>query len=194
MSTKAGLKKAFKQFDTDGSGTLDAKEFLAILTRDGDDSMDADDAKDLLDMFDDNGDGVLQISEFIEAITSLEGSLEGEDEDEEDEDNQDQDDDGPPEPSAATAPKPSATPIASSGSAALAHKVEADGVTWIDPRGPAPVKFRIVDGMLAYEVLPGGEGPPPGLRERCAKVDLSVGDNDDGSSRFLVCMTGGDVP
>ena len=33
MPSKASLTKAFKEFDKDASGTLDATEFLAVLTR-----------------------------------------------------------------------------------------------------------------------------------------------------------------
>ena len=62
------LKEAFKLFDTDGSGFLTADEFLAVLTRPGDNAMTLDMAKSTLDMFDENKDGKLDINEFCMAM------------------------------------------------------------------------------------------------------------------------------
>ena len=50
------LRKAFKAFDADNSGTLDSKELLAVLTRSGGGCpLTEKDAKSLIDEFDVNG-------------------------------------------------------------------------------------------------------------------------------------------
>jgi hypothetical protein len=64
------LLAAFELYDDDGSGTLSADELLQILMR-GDSSITAEDAQEIVEDFDRNGDGVLQLSEFIETITAL---------------------------------------------------------------------------------------------------------------------------
>jgi len=68
------IRKAFEEFDVDGSGTLSAEECLAILTRGATDEekeemgMTEDDAREIIQDFDKNGDGVLSIEEFVEAF------------------------------------------------------------------------------------------------------------------------------
>ena len=52
------LRKAFKAFDADSSGTLDAKELLAVLTRSsGGNPLSESDAQALINEFDVNGVG-----------------------------------------------------------------------------------------------------------------------------------------
>ena len=70
----ASLKKAFEVFDKDGSGKLKADEVIEILTR-----MTAatysqfttEDAKAFIQEFDRNGDGVLDVNEFIIAMGTI---------------------------------------------------------------------------------------------------------------------------
>ena len=62
------IEAAFKNFDTDGSGTLSADEVLAILTRSsGGAALTIADAKEVISDFDANGDGELQLQEFVNA-------------------------------------------------------------------------------------------------------------------------------
>ena len=65
MASKAALAAAFKVFDTDGSGTLSAKELLTILTRKGKGgaSLSVEDAKQIIASVDYNGDGELDVDE-----------------------------------------------------------------------------------------------------------------------------------
>ncbi len=65
------LKAAFKNFDKDGSGTLDAAELKAVLSR-GDTPLSDDDIAAIIKAADKNGDGVLNIEEFIAWCTSSE--------------------------------------------------------------------------------------------------------------------------
>ena len=60
------LRTLFNLFDRDGSGTLDAEELLEILTR-GSDGLSLADAKEIVDSFDENKDGVLSVDEFVKA-------------------------------------------------------------------------------------------------------------------------------
>ena len=71
---RAKLEKAFKVFDADGSGTLDSAEMMKILTRESGDcaGMKIEDAKEIIEAFDKNGDGVLNLEEFIECMINLE--------------------------------------------------------------------------------------------------------------------------
>lgn len=60
------LIKAFHEFDADGSGTLNKEELRAILSRPGTGStMSVMDIDQMMDIFDDDGDGVLSISECV---------------------------------------------------------------------------------------------------------------------------------
>ena len=56
------LRALFATFDADGSGTLDAEELLAVLTR-GAGGLSLEDAKEIVNDFDDNKDGVLSVDE-----------------------------------------------------------------------------------------------------------------------------------
>ena len=64
------LRSLFNTFDRDGSGTLDAEELLAILTR-GTSSLSLEDAKEIVNDFDDNKDGVLSVEEFVKAMAAV---------------------------------------------------------------------------------------------------------------------------
>ena len=67
--------KAFAAFDKDNSGSIDKDELKAILTRKGAAceglTFSDEDAEELLESFDTNGDGVLQLTEFIELMLSF---------------------------------------------------------------------------------------------------------------------------
>ena len=63
------LREAFAMFDVDQSHTLTVGELKAILTRDGSVLSDDDVAQILADG-DTNGDGVLDIDEFVKLMTS----------------------------------------------------------------------------------------------------------------------------
>merc|ERR1712066_187517 len=56
---------AFKHFDKDGNGSLDAAELKSILTTMGD-KLTEEQADQLLQMADQNGDGVIDYSEFVQ--------------------------------------------------------------------------------------------------------------------------------
>ena len=65
------LEKAFTLFDADNSGTIDAKELIAILTKDTGASgkpLSMEDAQEMIQRVDINGDGVLDIDEFCELM------------------------------------------------------------------------------------------------------------------------------
>ena len=66
-------------FDADGSGSLSMAEFRNVLEMNGS-NLTTTEISDLINEFDANGDGVLQIDEFIAAITGMNG---GENEDRE---------------------------------------------------------------------------------------------------------------
>ena len=161
----------------------------------------------MLNDFDVNGDGELQLDEFICAMTEMKdsGAFDAADPDSDEEDDgaaaddkdseEDDDKPPPPKPAAAAPAKPKATEKAAA----------ADGVTWVDQvcfhrlpspsiafhglpspshglfslawarraldvdqRGPCDVKVHLHPSnpkLLAYSVMPGGEGPPAGLRK-----------------------------
>ena len=67
-SSDEHLRALFATFDADGSGTLDAEELLAILTR-GAGGLSLEDAKEIVNDFDDNKDGVLSVEEFARFFT-----------------------------------------------------------------------------------------------------------------------------
>ena len=64
------LEKAFMLFDADNSGTIDAKELIAILTKDtaSGKPLSMEDAQEMIQRVDINGDGVLDIDEFCELM------------------------------------------------------------------------------------------------------------------------------
>lgn len=76
------LMKAFRLFDKNGDGFIDAKELLDLLTRmtpnadpNGDGkSMTIQDAEWIINSFDDNGDGKLSIEELVAAWSTIGGS------------------------------------------------------------------------------------------------------------------------
>lgn len=73
------LRKAFKTFDTDGSNTLSRDELKMIFTRPGGGEPLSDDvAEALIEEFDKNGDGQLDMEEFIDCFMQVfQGSQEG---------------------------------------------------------------------------------------------------------------------
>lgn len=64
------MRDAFRKFDDDGSGTIDAGELVAILTREtgSGTAMSLEEAKALIAEFDTNGDGRLDIEEYMNAM------------------------------------------------------------------------------------------------------------------------------
>lgn len=66
----ASLKKSFEAFDEDGSGYLTTDEVLEILTRmtGGGNALSEEDAQAFIDEFDRDGDGTLDVNEFIIAM------------------------------------------------------------------------------------------------------------------------------
>ena len=67
---KEKLKKSFAAFDTDGSGALTHEELKAALTRPGGGApMSDEDVAKLIKEFDANGDGVIQVEEFVAMMT-----------------------------------------------------------------------------------------------------------------------------
>ena len=67
---RSGMRDAFRKFDDDGSGTIDAGELVAILTREtgSGTAMSLEEAKALIAEFDTNGDGRLDIEEYMNAM------------------------------------------------------------------------------------------------------------------------------
>ena len=63
----------FDVFDSDESGSLSAAEVLAVLTRQGGDNnnLTEGDAQEIVNDFDTNGDGVLDVSEFVAAFSTV---------------------------------------------------------------------------------------------------------------------------
>lgn len=60
------LEKAFKQFDQDGNGTLDADELSAALRAAGCETVDDAHLGKVMKLIDTNGDGLIQLDEFKE--------------------------------------------------------------------------------------------------------------------------------
>ena len=58
------LKEAFKIFDRDGDGFVDAKELMHVVTLYGD-KLSQEEAEELLREADQNGDGKLDYNEFV---------------------------------------------------------------------------------------------------------------------------------
>jgi len=61
------LRDSFAVFDVDGSGKLSVDEFEKVLTAAGDSSLPAEDVAELIGLFDTNGDGEIDLEEFIAA-------------------------------------------------------------------------------------------------------------------------------
>ena len=75
----ASLKKSFAVFDTDGSGSLDAEEVVEILTRmtPGGTALTKADAEEFIKEFDRDGDGCLDVNEFICAMGVVSDAYDG---------------------------------------------------------------------------------------------------------------------
>ena len=72
MASRDDILKAFRLFDTDGSGKLSAQEIVAILTRTGGGAaLTLQDAKEIVEDFDEDEDGELNIEEFAAAFESI---------------------------------------------------------------------------------------------------------------------------
>jgi hypothetical protein len=74
------IRKAFAVFDTDRSGTLSANELKAVLQHPagrvfGAKPFTAIVVQELIAKFDSNGDGVLDIEEFVMAFSSISASM-----------------------------------------------------------------------------------------------------------------------
>lgn len=74
--SRAQLEAAFAVFDYDRSGTISKSELYAILRRDvsflgASTSMSENDVQQVLQEFDHDGNGVLSLGEFINAISTL---------------------------------------------------------------------------------------------------------------------------
>ena len=68
IETNTALESSFRIFDTDGSGTLTATELKQLLMREGDLALSEADAQEIIREADRNGDGVLDIREFVEMM------------------------------------------------------------------------------------------------------------------------------
>ena len=89
---KEKLESAFKAFDADSSGTLDAAELRKILLRTGGEDckgMTEEDAEELIEEFDKNGDGELSLDEFVTCMLDMEGDDDDDDDEEEVEEKED---------------------------------------------------------------------------------------------------------
>jgi len=74
------LVRAFRTFDADGSGTLDKTELRAILSRSGTGHTMSDaDIDEMMNIFDDDGDGVLSISEYLDLMDGIGDDTKGDD-------------------------------------------------------------------------------------------------------------------
>lgn len=67
LKEEDNIRAAFATFDADGSGTISADELCSVLTRptEGKKALSREDALDIIGEFDKNGDGVLQMEEFV---------------------------------------------------------------------------------------------------------------------------------
>ena len=64
LDNSVELKEAFKIFDRDGDGFVDAKELMHVVTLYGD-KLSQEEAEELLREADQNGDGKLDYNEFV---------------------------------------------------------------------------------------------------------------------------------
>jgi hypothetical protein len=70
MPSHEELRAAFALFDRDGSGALNADEMRAVLSRPVGGKVSAEQVEKVIKQFDSNGDGQIQIDEFMNAFGS----------------------------------------------------------------------------------------------------------------------------
>lgn len=66
--TNDKLQLAFKLFDKDGNGSIEADEIKAVL---GDSKMTSEQIDDIINQVDENGDGSIQFDEFVHMMKKL---------------------------------------------------------------------------------------------------------------------------
>jgi len=73
LKNESNIREAFSVFDTDGTGTLSAEELCSILTQptEGNRPFTQEEANALIRKFDTNGDGELQLEEFVQAFATV---------------------------------------------------------------------------------------------------------------------------
>lgn len=68
MMTTEKLEQAFKLFDKDGNGSIEAEEIRTVL---GDSKMSPEQIDEIIRDVDENGDGVIQFDEFVHMMKKL---------------------------------------------------------------------------------------------------------------------------
>lgn len=66
-NTEEILREQFKKLDIDGNGKVDVQELRKVLLQ-GDEKLDDDEAEKIIEEFDTNGDGMIDIEEFISGV------------------------------------------------------------------------------------------------------------------------------
>ena len=64
-------KEAFKGLDTDGNGTVERAELLALMQQKGGPGVDMDKIKEFFDTFDADGDGKVSEAEWLEFFGAM---------------------------------------------------------------------------------------------------------------------------
>ena len=67
---RASVRKAFEQYDTDGSGTISKDEFQTILEHRYMSALSAEQVDELMNEADKDGSGLIDYEEFLNAFTS----------------------------------------------------------------------------------------------------------------------------